>query len=220
MKVFRKYGWVFKIVGAALLIGLAIYLQFDDGEKIVITFVGASMIVYSGIRLVPFVKTQGSDLIKTINIMEITIDIMIGIFLIVYILTINDTMGTIFGYLVGPYFIMRGAVHFYGVSTGKEKSDLPLYIFHILALILGSYITFYRGADGTPGFEAAILIYVILFFSVVVGGYLIYDGGKGYKVYRYEKALYQTDVTSDSATIQKELPVIEEPETEQDTIVS
>lgn len=215
MKTVRKYGWALKIIGAALLIGLAIYLEFGAGEQIIVTFVGSAIIIYSCIRLVPFVKTQGSDLIKTINIMEITIDIMIGIFLIVYILFISDEMGAIFGYVVGPYLIIRGAVHFYGVSEGKEKSDLPLYIFHIAALIIGSYVLFYDG-----GFTAALLIHVILGLSVIVGGFLIYDGGKGYKVYRYEKSVYQQDISSDQVNVEKELPVVEEPEVEQDTIVS
>jgi len=214
MKIVKKYGWVLKIIGAALLIGLAIFLRVDKGEKIVITFIGAALIVYSAIRLVPFVRTQGSDLIKTINIMEITLDIMVGIFLMVYILMISDTMGNLFGYVLGPVLLIRGGVHFYGVSVGKEKSDLVLYFFHIGALVVGSWITFYEG-----GFEAAILLNIILLFSVIVGGFLIYDGGKGYKIYRYEKSLYQTDITSDEETVEKEIPIVDE-EREQDTIVS
>lgn len=216
MKTVKRYGWALKILGAALLIGLAAFLYFGTtGEQIVITFVGSAIIIYSLVRLVPYVKTQGSDLIKTINIMEITIDVMIGIFLIIYYLIFEEDMGGIFGYLFGPFLIIRGAVHFYGVSEGKEKSDLPLYFFHTGALIVGTYIVFYPG-----GFEAAILLMVILIFSVIVGGFLVYDGGKGYKIYRYEKAVYQQEVTGDSQTVEKELPVIDEPEVEQPSIVN
>lgn len=216
MNTIRKYGWALKIVGAALLIGLAVFLYFGDtGEQIVVTFVGAAIIIYSAVRLVPFVRTQGSDLIKTINIMEITVDVMIGIFLIIWYLMFDEDMGSIFGYLFGPYLIIRGAVHFYGISAGKEKSDHALYFFHIGTLIVGSYILFYPG-----GFEASILLLVILIFSVGVGGFLIYDGGKGYKVYRYEKAVYQQEVKVDEEVVEKELPITDEPEAEQDTIVS
>jgi hypothetical protein len=58
-----------------------------------------------------------------------------------------------------------------------------------------------------------------LIFSIVVGGFLIYDGGKGYKVYRYEKSLYErsTKVVQDNE--QKEVPILDE-EQEQDTVVS
>lgn len=218
MKTVKRYGWALKILGAALLIGLAAFLYFGEtGEQIVITFVGSAIIIYSVIRLVPFVKTQGSDLIKTINIMEITIDVMIGIFLIIYFLIFPESegMGSVFGYLFGPFLILRGAVHFYGVSAGKERSDHALYFFHIGALVVGSFILFFDG-----GFEASILLLVIAIFSSGVGVFLIYDGGKGYKIYRYEKAVYQQKVTSDETSVEKELPVIEEPEIEQDSIVS
>lgn len=216
MKTIKKYGWALKILGAALLIGLAVFLYFSNtGEQIVITFVGSAIIIYSVIRLVPFVKTQGSDLIKTINIMEITVDVMIGIFLIIYYFMFEEDMGSIFGYLFGPFLIIRGAVHFYGVSAGKEKSDHALYFFHVGAIILGSYIVFYPG-----GFPASVLLLVILIFSAGIGGFLIYDGGKGYKIYRYEKALYQQEVTGAEAPVEKKVPVVEEPEQEQPSIVN
>ena len=217
MKTVKKYGWALKILGAALLIGLAVFLYFGDtGEQIVITFVGAAIIIYSVIRLVPYVRTQGSDLIKTLNIMEITIDVMIGIFLIIYYLIFPETeMGGMFGYLFGPFLVIRGAVHFYGVSAGKEKSDHPLYFFHIGALIVGSYIIFFEG-----GFEASILLFIILLCSVAVGGFLVYDGGKGYKVYRYEKAVYQQKTDGASAPAEKQVPVVDEPEQERPSIVN
>ena len=68
MKAFKQYGWVVKIIGAALLVGLALFLYFGDGEGIVIPFIGGAIIIYSIVRLVPFVKTQKNDLVKTMNV--------------------------------------------------------------------------------------------------------------------------------------------------------
>ena len=56
MKAIKQYGWAIKIVGAALLIALALFLEFGNGEGIVIPFIGGAIIIYSIIRLVPFVK--------------------------------------------------------------------------------------------------------------------------------------------------------------------
>ena len=72
MKAIKSYGWLLKVTGAALILGLAIFLEISkDGESIVSIFIGFAIVMYSIIRLVPFVKTQKSDLIKTINIRNI-----------------------------------------------------------------------------------------------------------------------------------------------------
>ena len=64
-----------------------------------------------------------------------------------------------------------------------------------------------------------MIIHIILFFSVTVGGYLVYDGGKGYKVYRYAKSLYQQDISGATETVAKEAPILDEDQ-EEATIVS
>jgi uncharacterized membrane protein HdeD (DUF308 family) len=217
MKAIKQYAWVVKVVGAALLVGLALFLKFGNGEDIVIPFIGAVIIISSVIRLVPYVKTQKSDLIKTINIIEITVDFAIGLAMILITLMTDDGLGVFFGYLLGVYLMIRGAVHFFGISTNDENSDLPLYIYHVAALIVGSYVFF--SGDFTPG----ILINIILAFSIGAGGYLSYDGFKGYKVYRYQKTLTMPDSDSDqpSDTVEKRVPVQpEEEERPQDSIVS
>lgn len=212
MKSIKNYGWVLQIVGAALLIGLALYLEFANGEDIVVPFIGALIILTACIRLVPFVKTQKSDLIKTINIIEITIDVAIGITLIVIQMFTDMEFGAIFGYLIGVYLMLRGSVHFYGVSEQKENSDVPLYIFHVAALIVGSYVFF--SGDFTP----AVLIHLILAFSVISGGYLIYSGYKGYRSYRYQKTMIMpdSDNVADQDTVEKRVPATNQPVAEKD----
>ncbi|AIO19296.1 hypothetical protein KQ51_01420 [Candidatus Izimaplasma bacterium HR1] len=200
MKAIKQYGWLLQLIGAALLIGLALFLEFGNGEGIVVPFIGAIIIISAGVRLVPFVKTQKNDLVKTINIIEITIDVAIGLALILVTLLADNGLGNLFGYLIGVYLMLRGAVHFFGVSEFKENSDLPLYIFHVAALIVGSYVFF------SGDFSPAILIHIILFFSIVAGGYLTYTGYKGYRSYRYQKTLTMPDIKHKDDRVEKEVP--------------
>lgn len=205
MKAIKNYGWILQIIGAALLVGLSLYLEFANGEDIVVPFIGALIILSACIRLVPFVKSQKSDLVKTLNIIEITIDVAIGLALIIIQLWTEIEFGAVFGYLIGVYLMLRGAVHFFGVSEKKEESDLPLYLFHVAALIVGSYVFF--SGDFTPG----VLIHLILAFSIISGGYLTYTGYKGYKSYRYQKTLTMPDQPADDKRVEKELPVTDQP---------
>lgn len=211
MSALKQYGYVLFIVGASILVALFVFLFFEPGQSIVVPFVGAIIIISSTIRLVPYVKTQKNDLIKTINIIEITVDVLIGLtFLFVPTLT-EIELGAAFGIIFGIYLMLRGTVHFYGVSARQEESDLPIFVYHIATLIVGSFITF-------SGFDESALIFVIQFFSIVAGGYLYWGGYKGYKQYRYQKSLYMPDQPSDSQQVEKRVPtsptkekVIEEP---------
>lgn len=208
MGTIKQYSWILQVAGAALLFGLAAFLYFGEGEDIVVPFLGAVIIVTAVIRLVPYVKTQKNDLVKTINIMEITIDIGIGLTLIIIQLFTDIAFNSGFGYLIGVYLMLRGAVHFFGVSEDKEKSDLPLYLFHVAALIVGSYV-FFQG-DFTP----AVLINIIILFSAVAGGYFSYGGYKKYRSYRYQKTLSMPDAASDEERVEKRVPDQPKPQPE------
>ncbi len=214
MNTIKMYAWVLKIVGAALLIGLALYLKFGNGEEIVVPFIGAIIVISSVIRLIPFIKTQKSDLIKTVNIIEITVDVGLGLTLILVTLLVDSGLGNLFGYLLGLYLMIRGAVHFFSVSSSHEKSDYILYIYHVAALIVGSYVFF------SGDFVPAVLINIILIFSIVAGGYLTYDGFKGYNSYRHQKTMTMPEANAQQPTVEKRVPVSDEAEAPQDEIVA
>jgi uncharacterized membrane protein HdeD (DUF308 family) len=213
MKLIQQYGWVMKIVGAALLVGVALFLKIGDGEDIVIPFIGAVIILSSIIRLVPFIKTQKSDLVKTVNIIEITVDVAIGAALILVTLLTDDGLQEFFGYLLGVYLMLRGSVHFFSISTHEENSDFILFFYHIATLIVGSYVFF--SGDFTP----AILINILLVFSILAGGYLSYDGYNGYHLYRQHKTFVKSE-TVDQPVVEKRVPETEQDVPEQDHIVS
>jgi len=212
-KFFVLYGWVIRIIAAALLIGLALFLKFGDGEGIVIPFIGFVIIIYSVIRLVPFIKTQKSDIIKTINIVEITLSIIVGAILILGTLFTDDGLGVLFGYLLGGILVLRGSVHFYGLSEGGERGDLPSYFFHVAALITGTIVIM------TGDFTPAVLINLILILSIGAGGYLGFEAYRGYNHYRRRKQLEEYKEEKDTPS-NIDMPRKEEEDKEQDRIVS
>lgn len=220
MKAIKQYGWALKLVAAAILLALAIFLliQRDTGELIISVFMGSIIIIYSIVRLVPFIKTQGSELVKTVNIIEITISVIVGLILILVPTLTELELDGFFSYLIGGYLMIRGTVHFFGVSLHKEKSDAPLFIFHILTLVVGSYIFTTWGS-----FEISIILWIILVFSGGTSIFLSYDGYKGYKAYRYQKTMSMPDSAgdhvSDTVDAEKILPITEE-ERPQDHVVS
>ncbi len=214
-KVFVNYNWFIKLIAAALLIGLALVLQFAPiGETIVQSFVGILIIVYAVVRLVPFVRTQGSDLIKTINIIEITLNVLVGAFLVIAAFAIDDGIGAAFGYLVAFVLIARGMVHFYGISEGSEKGDHLTYFFHIATLIVGSIIAW-------RGFEVTDLIILFFILALMASAYLGYESYNGYSMYRKRKQLEEPakDEVQEEADIRK-APSKEEEERKRDEIVS
>ena len=209
---FTVYSWVFKFVGAALLIGLALVLFFMDLEHIVEAFIGILIAGYAIMRLVPFIKTQRSDLIKTINIIESVLNLLIAAVFIGNAVVRGESLEAIFGWLFAGVLIARGMVHFYGISYGAEKGDHPSYFFHVATLIVGTIII-------TQGWDAEQIVWLMLFLSIVSGGYLGYDAYGGYNLYRKRKQL-QTEKRKEVELPDMDVPRKEDPVRDQDQIVS
>ncbi len=214
--LFRSYNWSIKLAGAALLIALAITLFILDMERLIEAFVGILIAIYAVVRLVPFVKSQRSDLIKTINIIEITLNILVAAAFIIAAFATEEGLGEIFGYMLAGVLLLRGMVHFYGVSEGSEKGDHPTYFFHIATLIIGTIIVL-------EGFNATQLSILIALISLIGAGYLGFEGYQGYSNYRQRKQLERpSDRARDEDRVPDgiEAPGDEEKDREQDRIVS
>lgn len=204
----RKYGWLIKLISAALLLAIGFYLRLSNqGETIVNIFVGSAIILFAIVRLIPITKTEKDDIFKMVNTIEITVNFLVGVMLIVFAVIELD-IGALFGYILGGILFARGAIHFYGISANLEDSDFATYISNILFIAIGTFII------TTGDITASTLIWIILGISVLGGGYLVYDGGKGYKAYRYQKvnAKELKDVTLDDKkpTIEDPKPIIKE----------
>lgn len=187
----HNYAWFIKAVGAALLLALALTLYFVDVAVLIEAFVGVIILVYALIRLIPFVRTQRNDLIKTINIIEITLNILVGATFLIVAITSEEGLGSLFGYLLGGVLFLRGMVHFYGLSNGAEKGDHVTYFFHIAAIAIGTLIL-YRG------FNSEDLVILLMVLALIGTAYLGYDSFNGYNLYRKGKTME----TSTSDTVQ------------------
>ncbi len=208
---FSVYSWVFKFIGAALLIGLAMILYFAELDKWVEAFVGLLIAGYAIIRLVPFIKTQRSDLIKTINIIEIVFNLLVATVFIGGAFLTEDGLEAVFGYMFGGVLIARGMVHFYGLSDGNEKGDHPTYFFHIAALIIGTIVIF-------EGVQIRDIILLILILSLGASGFIGYDAYGGYSMYRRRKQMEQPKAKE--VPQPSDVPRKEDPAKEQDRIIS
>ena len=187
----HNYAWFIKAVGAALLLALALTLYFVEVAVLIEAFVGVIILIYAIIRLIPFVRTQKSDLIKTINIVEIVLNVLVGAIFIFGALATEDGLGQWFGYLLGGVLFIRGMVHFYGLSNGGEKGDHVTYFFHIAALAIGTLIL-YRG------FNSEDLVILLMVIALIGTAYLGYDSFNGYNLYRRGKTMETS--TSDTVS--------------------
>ena len=203
---FNVYGWVFKLIGAVLLVGLALLLRFGGVEKWIEAFVGLLILGYAIVRLVPFIRSQRSDLIKTINIIEVVLNVLVATVLIASAFLTEDGLGDIFAYLFGGVLLGRGMVHFYGISNGAEKGDHPTYFFHIATLIIGTYVIM-------AGVDILAIMTLVLLLSIGAATYLGVDSYGGYNLYRKRKQMEkpkEKEVPKPSDVPRKEDPIQDE----------
>ncbi len=174
---YSKYTWLLKGVSAALILALGVVLFSLDANKFVVTLTGAVMIIVAAVRLVPFIRTQTSDLVKTVNTIAITIEILLGIALMIISLALEANLGGFYGYIIGFYGIFRGGVHFFGINERKEQNSIITYIIHMILIVGGTYIMTITVTPDT-------VVQIILVISIICSSYLGVDSYITYNNYR------------------------------------
>jgi hypothetical protein len=209
------YGWVLKFILAAILIGIGIYMIFAD--EVVYLITGVGIVIFSIFRVVPLLKSLNKEVLRTINLIEIIFDTLIG-GVMIYIAITRDlaneqVWSLVYRYALAFFFYARGLVYFNSVVFFGEKTEVPKFWIHIFALTLGTVIAVLQGFDyGTVGL-------FILFVSLIGAAYLGYDGFGGYKKYReYAKELNQGKEAQKAkdAEVEKEAPKPLKDEVEKD----
>lgn len=215
------YGWLLKFILAAILLGVGIYMAF--ATQVVYAITGVTIIVFSLLRVYPLIKTLKKEILRTINLIEIVLDFLIGIaLLLIAIYKANELSGTnawsyIFRFALVFFFYARGLVFFHSVVFFGEKTEIPKFWVHIVALSLGAILIV------SPDFSYSTVGIIFLIIALIGSVYLGFDGFNGYKKYReFSLSLNEGKAKEKSKGKQKDLelpeadkkPAVEEPEDE------
>lgn len=218
MKSKYGYGWILKFVLAALLLGVGIYMAFAD--EVVYTITGVAIVLFSLLRVIPLMKSLHKESLRTINLIEIIFDTLLGIGMVYVALTrdlaTENIWSSVYRYALTFVFYVRGLVYFNSVVFLGEKTEIPKFWIHIVSLTIGVIIAV------VPNFDYSTVGLFLLIIAIIGSLYLGADGYGGYKKYReYSKALNAGIETGVSPEAQDQLPsdkkkhkVIEDPEDE------
>lgn len=174
MKIAR-YKWLLEIIAAALLLVLGIVVYFE--AKLVLYITGTLFIFLGIARLIPLLKTTKDKLLKLLFLLEIVIDIAAGAFILLEAQKV-DTLGVVFGYIIGGVLYLRGFMHLYSTAFKNEPNVFLSFLFHIILLSLGVVI-FVKG-----NVDSKLVGYVIVAIIILCVLYLLLKGIKHYRSYR------------------------------------
>lgn len=209
------YGWLLKFILAAVLIAVGIYMVVS--EDIVYIITGIAMVIFSLFRVYPLLKSLNREVLRTINLIEILISIVLGAIMIYAGFTQKDANGVLeapwdglYRWFLAFFLYVRGLVFFVSTTFFDERTEIPKFIFHILALSLGAAFVVLKD------FDAQVLGWLFFIISIGGAGYLSFDGYGGYRKYReYSKTLNQPKTKKQTQNVEKELPKHIEDEVEQ-----
>lgn len=176
--VFKKYIWLWEMIGAALLLGLGFVMGFVNA--VLLVMVGLIFIFLGVLRFIPLLKTTDDKVLKWFYAIELIIDIIAGVVLLIIGIKGEDNSAIfkLFGYIIGGILYLRGFVYLFSSSVRKEEAKLLIFIIHIALITLGTVII----ARG--GFTLATLGWILLAISAICSIIIAFDGAHRYKIYR------------------------------------
>lgn len=203
------YGWVLKFILAAILLGVGIYMVLAD--EVVYLVTGVVILIFSVFRVVPLLKTLNKEVLRTLNLIEIIFDTIIGGVLVYVAATGQMDSSTlwkeVYRFALAFFFYARGLVYFNSVVFLGEKTEVPKFWIHILSLSIGTYIAI------SPDFSYETVGLFLLVMSLIGSAYLGYDGFGGYKKYRqFQLELNQGKEKGKAIEKQKEVILDEQKE--------
>ncbi|MBN2876391.1 MAG: hypothetical protein JXL85_01940 [Bacilli bacterium] len=216
-----NYGWVIKWVLAALLIAAGILMLFNSGV-IVYATTGIAVVIFSALRVVPLMKTLKKEVLRTINLIEIIFDFIIGGVMVFVAFSGKSTDAfwiAMYGYLLAFFLLSRGLIYFVSLYYFGEKTEATKFWTHMIFLGLGPVVLTLTILKNSTGIDIInLLIWVLFIFSLGGAVYLGYDGYGGYQKYREtSKALNTEKQPVKDPKVEKEMPqpVVEEEKQEE-----
>lgn len=181
---FKKYVWLFEWIAAALIIAVGVVVGFVDGVVLVAT--GIALILIALLRVIPLFKTTKDKVMKWINAIEIIANVCVGAVLIYIAINAWNNgseiqLGKIFSYLLGAILYARGIIFFIGTSLRGEPTDIAKFCANLVFLSLGLWFV-------SRPYDEKVMGYFVLAIAILCSLYVIFDGYKNYRKYRYEYA--------------------------------
>lgn len=203
-----QYGWLIKFVLAAILLAAGILMKIYEVDVVYAT-TGIGIVIFSLVRVVPLMKTLKKEVLRTINLIEIIFDTIMGGLMIWVVFSGKSDEAfwrAIYGYLLAVFFYARGLIYFISSHFFGEKSEGMKFWFHVFCISVAPALLVLT-ILGDPGQIISTLGWLVLFIAVGGGGYLAFDGGGGYKKYREQsKRLNEGKTVVKERPVEKELP--------------
>jgi len=205
-----NYGWVIKWILAAILIAAGILTKLNE-QSIVYATTGLAVIIFSIFRVVPLMKTLKKEVLRTINLIEIIFEFIIGA-LMCYVgfflgTPVPTFWVTMYGYMLTFFLLARGVVYFVSLYYFAEKTEPAKFWTHLLFIALGPVILTLTllGKD-----IISTLGWLLLIASLGGAVFLGFDGYGGYKKYREKSKALNTEKQkmkeTEAPIVEKELP--------------
>ncbi|MFP4187045.1 MAG: hypothetical protein ACLFSU_02605 [Acholeplasmataceae bacterium] len=174
------YGWLLKFILAAILLGMGIYMVLAD--EVVYMITGITILIFSVLRVYPLMKSLTKEVLRTINLIEIIFDLLIGV-LIIYVAATRDLADetiwrSVYRFSLGFVFYARALVFFNSVVFLGEKTEVAKFWAHIGFITLATIIL------STSDFDYEMVGMFFLIVSLLGAIYLGFDGYGGYRTYR------------------------------------
>ena len=177
--------WLFTIA-SALLIAVGIWLLVDKtlAASLAVGFTGIVICLFGLIRVIPLFKARKGNMAKFVTILEIVINVLLGLFLI-YAATIIKKEDNVLGDFVTKYyrfflgfaFYLKSIFYFINTSLLKEETNKFEFWVHILIITIAVVIF-------ATNFDASNLAIFIAILSLICGVFLIGMAGGSYFNYR------------------------------------
>lgn len=210
------YGWVIKWALAAVILAVGILSKIYQ-EDIVYAATGLAVVIFSVFRVYPLMKTLKTEVLRTINLIEIIFEFIIGGLMVYVAFSGKSDQGiwaALYGYMLTFFLLARGIIYFVSLYYFDEKSESVKFWMHMFFVGIGPVVlTLTLQGNGTI---ISTLGWLLLVIAIGGGVYLGFDGYGGYRKYReYSKSINQPKTKEKNKEVEKELPKPIEDEVEQ-----
>ncbi len=202
-----NYGWAIKWSLAAIIIAAGILTKIYE-SNIVYATTGLAVVIFSVFRVVPLMKTLKKEVLRTMNLIEIIFEFIIGGVMIYVGFFIAQPIPnfwlSMYGYMLTFFLLARGIIYFVSMYYFGEKTEAVKFWVHLFFVGMGPVILTLTILGNNI---ISTLGWVLLLVALGGAVYLGFDGYGGYKKYREKsKALNSDKPKPKEEKVEKELP--------------